>query len=75
MGVTPSSRKDIYIGQEEINGQFTVLPDGEKNLRIYSVSEIGDGEFVVFENNRTTIDIHANGPTQVTYSFRPPKNL
>ncbi len=73
MGVTPPVDSIIYTGQEIIEGSFTLLPKGEKNIKIYASQELS--EYLFFENNQTELRMHVTGPTRVTYYLRPPKGL
>jgi hypothetical protein len=74
MGVRPPHVKMVYTGKQAIEGEFEVIPYGDKNIRI-SVAESGLKEYISFENSQKELTIHMSSPTRVKYYLLLPDNL
>ncbi|MCK5140432.1 MAG: hypothetical protein KAQ85_11365, partial [Thermodesulfovibrionia bacterium] len=73
MGVSPPLANIIYVGQEKIEGTFTVNTYGEKNLKTYASG--GLKEYVFLDGDETELKRRVEGSTTVKYSLRLPKDL
>jgi hypothetical protein len=73
MGVSPPTARFIFIDQDVIESTFTVLPYEEKNIKLFVTGDLAD--YIFFENNQNVSEFRAEGPTEVKYYIKPPKDL
>lgn len=73
MGVTPPLRETIFIGQPEVLGDFNILSDGEKNLRIEAHGSLAP--YIFFSNGEQILEAHTSNELLVEYALRLPADL
>lgn len=73
LGISPPKIEFIYTGQEIIEGEFKILPMGEKNLKIDAIMDLAS--YVYFENHSTELRVHLTGDTTFKFYMELPGDI